>query len=143
MLKKVLLLLLAILAFSSSTLTAFAEEVTTMQVELEEYEVMPLSSYSQTVTKQSSFQYMSKSYTLTGKYTISVDGNTGYLYSAKLSSWSSNISGLPYTSCSVTSTKRINDYQLKLTIKVYVMSILGNVLDSDYISVTITSPGPK
>lgn len=80
------------------------EEFSNSKEEVEIEDVMPLSSYSQTLTRISTFQYMGSSYKLTGKYVISVDADTGYLYSAKLSSWSSNISGLPYTSCSVTKT---------------------------------------
>lgn len=100
-------------------------------------------SYGRTIEKSSPFYYGNTKYTLNGKYYISVNGITGELETASLKSWTSNIPGTPYTKCEEIGFKRNSKYRITLTIKIYVMSILGDILDSDTIEVAIDSTGPQ
>lgn len=108
----------------------------------ENIEVIEISPrYTKQISRTSSFYFRNSKYTLTTNWTLSIDNNTGRLIAANLNSASPNLPTTYYQSTSISGTKRLNDTQIRYTLKVSIMQ-LGMVKETDYVEITITSLGP-
>lgn len=139
--KKLLSCLMALLIGLGMTCGSIsANEIGQKENETQDENVL---TYGKTIEKSNAFYYGNTKYTLKGKYYISVNDVTGELETASLKSWTSNIPGTPYTKCEQIGFVRNSKYRITLTIKIYIMSIFGDILDSDTIDVAIDSTGPQ
>ena len=107
--------------------------------------IEPQAAYTKTVTYDSSC-YLNKAYTLSSTFQITADDTTGIINSISFINWSLSPSygGFSSVSCRLISLNKVNNYKYTATLQVDVVdTLLGILVNSDTVIVTINSPGPR
>lgn len=107
-------------------------------------EILPLATYTATISNSENFYFLGKTYTIKTKFTAPIDDIKGTMTGKpSYKSHSTNLSSTYYTSFSVVDSVRIDPYTYRITASIGVYHILmDGIQGSDTITFDVESPGP-